>query len=155
MATNNEEPLSIEAWISARQQSLFEAIQRGDEPVRLFGGEMSWLLGTVNESGVSGLHIAAFSGRKNIADYLLVKAPSLISVKDDRGLNAAHFAALGGHEDLMSALLKRVPDLAQERNARGYTPIELMDRKNTSQLPHHAARVAKDRKDKGPRQVGG
>jgi len=94
-----------------------------DPPISLAS---SFLKELGTESGLTPLHLAAYSGDENVVRLLLnsqgvqVDAPTA-----NLGLNAVHLACRGGHTTVVGLLLSRSSELLESRDNEGKTGLHI------------------------------
>jgi ankyrin repeat protein len=71
--------------------------------------------------GGTPLHVAAYSGRKDVAEYLLANA-AVVNARDDSGRTPLHSAAVDDEKDTAELLIANKADVNARDNA-GETPL--------------------------------
>ena len=115
------------------------------------------LVSSKDDFGMTPLHFAASSGRKDAAELLLASRAS-VNAKDNNGWTPLHMAAVYGHKEIAELLLANHADVNARDNA-GMTPLHsaaFNDRTDVAQLllANHADVHAKDKHGATPARGG-
>jgi len=107
---------------SINAQTINDAVQAGDlQKIKEFVETDPALVNFLSEDNEAPLHLAAFMGLTEIAQYLIDNKAD-INIKGRQGCTPLHYASYGNQVDLVKLLINEVvnPDILSERS---YTPL--------------------------------
>ncbi|XP_061190585.1 ankyrin repeat, PH and SEC7 domain containing protein secG-like [Saccostrea echinata] len=102
---------------------LHSACQGGSVEIVSFLLKQGLEIDTLANGGQSILHVACLYGKFEVCEYLIVKHPYLLDVKDKFDLTVLHYAALGGNVQIVRLLTEK--DLLEIRDKKGWTAFHL------------------------------
>ncbi|MFW5856726.1 MAG: ankyrin repeat domain-containing protein [Planctomycetota bacterium] len=107
---------------SGRPRSIMVACQNGDfDEVRALLREARWLARSVDDNGLTPLHIAALAGFGDIV-FQLLRYKADVNAENRAGMTPLHAAAMGGHSDVAEILVVHGAEV-NRRDRLGNTPL--------------------------------
>lgn len=119
-----------------RDLDLHEAAVLGDlERVRALLTEDRARVTSRSADGWTALHLAAFYGKRGVAELLLARGADLAALSSNQMANTPLHAALAGREDadVVALLIARGADV-NARGAMGYTPLHIAASRGNASL---------------------